>query len=126
MSSAASAQREHRGARVKLGGTVLAILQLQNRRQIRSKLHQLSVNGGLLHLEQPLAEGIRVELLFYVGKTTVRSKIEMLFPMWATRGCLQPFRFKEMDDALRSQLESELKALLDASPASFADDNNLP
>ena len=67
MSSAASLQRENRGARVKLGGTVLAIVQLQNRRQIRSKLHQLSVNGGLLHLEQPLAEGIRVELLFHEG-----------------------------------------------------------
>jgi len=126
MSSAASLQRENRGARVKLGGTVLAIVQLQNRRLIRSKLHQLSVNGGLLHLEQPLAEGIRVELLFHVGKTTVRNQVEMLFPMWATRGCLQPFRFKEMDSALRSQLESELKSLLEASPASVADDNNVP
>jgi len=126
MSSAASLQRENRGARVKLGGTVLAIVQLQNRRQIRSKLHQLSVNGGLLHLEQPLAEGIRVELLFHVGQTTVRSKIEMLFPMWATRGCLQPFRFKDIDESLRAQLESELKALLDASPSALADDNNVP
>ena len=126
MSSAASLQRENRGARVKLGGTVLAIVQLQNRRQIRSKLHQLSVNGGLLHLEQPLAEGIRVELLFHVGQTTVRSKIEMLFPMWATRGCLQPLRFKDIDESLRAQLESELKALLDASPSTLADDNNVP
>ena len=126
MSSAASLQRENRGARVKLGGTVLAIVQLQNRRQIRSKLHQLSVNGGLLHLEQPLAEGIRVELLFHVGNTTVRNQVEMLFPMWATRGCLQPFRFKDMDGALRTQLEAELKALLDASPSSIAEDNNIP
>ena len=126
MSSAASAQRENRGARVKLGGTVLAIVQLQNRRQIRSKLHQLSVNGGLLHLEQPLAEGIRVELLFHVGKTTVRTNVEMLFPMWATRGCLQPFRFKDMNEALRTQLEAELKSLLEASPAFVADENNVP
>jgi len=126
MSSAASLQRENRGARVKLGGTVLAIVQLQNRRQIRSKLHQLSVNGGLLHLEQPLAEGIRVELLFHVGSTTVRNQVEMLFPMWATRGCLQPFRFKDMNEALRGQLEAELKALLDASPSSIAEDNNVP
>ena len=41
-------------------------------------------------------------------------------------GCLQPFRFKDMDEALRAQLESELKALLDASPTSIADDNNVP
>jgi len=126
MSSAATAQRNHRGARVKLGGTVLAIVQLQNRRQVRSKLHQLSVNGGLLHLEQPLAEGIAVELLFHVGKTTVRNKVEMLFPMWATRGCLQPFRFKELDDATRNELENELKTLLEASPSSLAEDNNVP
>jgi hypothetical protein len=126
MSSAATAQRDNRGARVKLGGTVLAIVQLQNRRQIRSKLHQLSVNGGLLHLEQPLAEGILVEVLFHVGRTTVRNKAEMMFPMWATRGCLQPFRFKEMSDDLRSPLENELKALLEASPSLVAEDNNIP
>ena len=126
MSSAATAQRNNRGARVKLGGTVLAIVQLQNRRQIRSKLHQLSVNGGLLHLEQPLAEGITVELLFHVGKTTVRNNIQMLFPMWATRGCLQPFRFKELEEAKRNQLESELKLLLEASPSALAEDNNVP
>jgi hypothetical protein len=119
-------QREKRGARVKLGGSVLALLQLQNRRQIRTRLSQLSANGGLLQLEKPLDEGIVVEVLFHVGATTVRSQAQMLFPMWATKGCLQPFRFKDIQDAVRVRLEDELNVLLKASPGAVADDANLP
>src|ERR1700747_3837129 len=118
MSQAPQMQREKRGARVKLGGSVLALLQLQNRRQIRTRLSQLSANGGLLQLERPLDEGIVVEVLFHVGTTTVRSQAAMLFPMWATKGCLQPFRFKD--------LEEKLNPLLKVSPAAIADDTNLP
>jgi hypothetical protein len=126
MSQAPQMQREKRGARVKLGGSVLALLQLQNRRQIRTRLSQLSANGGLLQLEKPLDEGIVVEVLFHVGSTTVRSQAQMLFPMWATKGCLQPFRFKDLEDAMRVSLEEELNALLKASPGAVADDTNLP
>lgn len=126
MSQAPQMQREKRGARVKLGGTVLALLQLQNRRQVRGRLSQLSANGGLLQLEKPLDEGIIVEVLFHVGSTTVRSKAEMLFPMWATKGCLQPFRFKGLDEALRGSLEEDLNTLLKISPGAIADDSNLP
>jgi hypothetical protein len=126
MSQAPQMQREKRGARVKLGGSVLALLQLQNRRQIRTRLSQLSANGGLLQLEKPLDEGIVVEVLFHVGSTTVRSKAQMLFPMWATKGCLQPFRFKDLEDAMRVSLEEELNGLLKASPGAVADDTNLP
>jgi hypothetical protein len=126
MSQAPQMQREKRGARVKLGGSVLALLQLQNRRQIRTRLSQLSANGGLLQLEKPLDEGIVVEVLFHVGSTTVRSRAQMLFPMWATKGCLQPFRFKDLEDAMRTSLEEELNALLKASPGAIADDTNLP
>ena len=126
MSQAPQMQREKRGARVKLGGSVLALLQLQNRRQIRTRLSQLSANGGLLQLEKPLDEGIVVEVLFHVGSTTVRSRAQMLFPMWATKGCLQPVRFKDLEDAMRTSLEEELNALLKASPGAIADDTNLP
>jgi hypothetical protein len=126
MASAIAVSRPARGARVKLGGTVLALVLLQNRRRIRASLHQLSTNGGLLLLDQPLAEGVPVEVLFHVGSTTVRNKAEMLFPMWATRGCLQPFRFKELNEQMRSGLDSELRALLDANPAALAEDNNIP
>jgi hypothetical protein len=126
MAQAPQSQREKRGARVKLGGSVLALLQLQNRRQIRARLNQLSSNGGLLQLEQPLDEGIVIEVLFHVGSTTVRSKAQMLFPMWATKGCLQPFRFKDMADEIRTSLEQDLTALLKLSPAATADEANMP
>ncbi len=126
MSEAPQRQREKRGARVKLGGSVLALLQLQNRRQLRARLSQLSANGGLLHLETPIDEGIVVEILFHVGTTTVRNKVEMLFPMWATQGCLQPFRFKDIADNQRGRLEKDLHALLKATPGAVADDDNLP
>jgi hypothetical protein len=126
MSPAPQIQREKRGARVKLGGSVLALLQLQNRRQVRARLSQLSANGGLLQLDAPIDEGVVIEILFHVGTTTVRSKAEMLFPMWATKGCLQPFRFKDIPDDLRSSLEQDLIALLKISPGAVADDATMP
>src|SRR5246127_2867111 len=112
MPQAPQIERAKRGARVKLGGSVLALLLLENRRQIRTRLSQLSRNGGLLQLEHPLDEGIEVEVLFHVGSTTVRTKAEMLFPMWATKGCLQPFRFKDIPDDVRSNLAEDLTAML--------------
>jgi hypothetical protein len=53
-----------------------------------------------------------VQLIFHIGSTTVRAQSEMLFPMWATNGWLQPFQFVDLPDADRSQLESEVNALL--------------
>ena len=126
MSPAPQLQRAKRGARVKLGGSVLTLIQLQSRRQVRARLNQLSTNGGLLQLDAPIAEGIVVEVLFHVGSTTVRSKGEMLFPMWATDGCLQPFRFKDLDEEIRSSLEVDLNLLLKMSPAAIADDSSVP
>jgi hypothetical protein len=126
MSPAPQIQREKRGARVKLGGSVLALLQLQNRRQIRARMSQLSANGGLLQLDAPIDEGVVVEILFHVGTTTIRNKVEMLFPMWATQGCLQPFRFKDISDETRASLEKDLIALLKITPGAAADDASLP
>jgi hypothetical protein len=56
----------------------------------------------------------------------VRSKAQMLFPMWATKGCLQPFRFKDIADEVRTSLEQDLTALLKLSPAATADEANMP
>jgi hypothetical protein len=126
MSPAPQIQPEKRGARVKLGGSVLALLQLQNRRQIRARMSQLSANGGVLQLDTPIDEGVVVEILFHVGTTTVRNKVEMLFPMWATQGCLQPFRFKDIPDEVRASLEQDLIVLLKITPGTVADDASLP
>jgi hypothetical protein len=117
MAKASSAGSTPRAPRVKLAGTVLSLVRLENGRQTRGKLHQLSVTGGLLHLETPLDEGIKVEVIFHVGESTVRSKARMLFPMWATQGYLQPFEFSDLDDEDRCNLQVDLQRLLDCSAA---------
>ena len=107
-------QNRHRGTRVKLGGSVLALVLLENGRQIRARMNQLSVNGGLLSLENPLDEGIKVTTLFHVGSTSIRAKAQTLFPMWATKGCFQPFRFLELPESDRESLAKELDTLVRA------------
>ncbi len=114
MSVVPSAQKRQRGSRVKLGGSVLALVLLENGRQIRARLNQLSVNGGLVSLEHPLDEGIKVTVLFHIGCTSFRCRGQMLFPMWATQGCLQPFRFVELPVTDSTALALELDALVRA------------
>lgn len=108
-----------RAPRVKLAGTVLSLVRLENGRQLRGRLHQLSVSGGLLQLDSPLDEGINIEVIFHVGATTVRSQARTLFPMWATQGCLQPFEFADLGDQDRSNLQADLQKLLDSAAAAI-------
>jgi len=37
----------------------------------------------------------------------------VLFPMWATQGCLQPFEFTDLADDDRLKLEADLQKYLD-------------
>ena len=101
-----------RPPRVKLLGTVLSMLRLENGRHIRGNLHMLSTTGGLLHLQSALDEAIRVEVLFHVGRCTVRNPARMLFPMWATQGCLQPFEFVDLPEQERTRLCGEIDAMI--------------
>ena len=101
-----------RGSRVKLGGAILALLLLENGRQIRGRVNQLSLNGGLVSLERPLDEGIPVTVLFHLGCTSIRCRAKVLFPMWATQGYLQPFRFLDLPGASRASLNRELESLV--------------
>jgi hypothetical protein len=101
-----------RGPRVKLGGSILALVLLENGRQIRARMSQLSVNGGLVSVAQPLNEGISVTILFHLGCTSIRCRAKVLFPMWATQGYLQPFRFVDLTDASRASLNRELEAMV--------------
>jgi hypothetical protein len=107
-SSAGFPGGQDRPFRVKLRGSVLTLIRLPNRRQVRGKLHQLSTTGGLMHLEKPLDEKLRIELIFHLAETTVREKAEMMFPMWATQGWLQPFRFVDLSEASKNALEAGL------------------
>lgn len=114
MSRPSSVTSEKRASRVRLGGSILVVVLLENGRQIRARMNQLSVNGGLLSLERPLDEGIKVTVLFHLGLTVIRTRAVMLFPMWATKGCLQPFRFLELPEEDRTGLAKELEALVRA------------
>ena len=115
----ASLKTAPRAPRVKLAGTVLSLVCLENSRQTRGKVHQLSITGGLLHLEAPLDEGIKVEVIFHVGTSTVRCKARMLFPMWATKGYLQPFEFTDLSEEDRANLQADLQRLLGSSGAAM-------
>jgi hypothetical protein len=98
--------------RVKLRGSVLVLMRLPNKRSVRAAFHQLSTSGGVVHLEKPLDEKLEVEMIFHINETTIRSKAQMLFPMWATQGWMQPFRFVDLADASRDVLDANLKSFL--------------
>ena len=110
--SAPPAFADRRSFRVKLRGSVLVLLRLPNRRQVRSAFHMLSVTGGMVHLEKPLDEKIEVEMIFHLGNTTIRANAVMLFPMWATQGWLQPFQFADLSDATKQSLATNLQSFI--------------
>lgn len=111
---------QRRAVRVKLRGSVLVLIQLPNRRQVRAALHQLSTTGGLIHLEKPVDEKIVVELIFHLDGITIRGKAQMLFPMWATQGWLQPFCFTELSEASQESLRASLESFLGQMNAAAA------
>ena len=117
IASASAPSEAKRPFRVKLRGSVLALIRLPNRRQIRGKLHQLSTTGGLVNVEQPLDEKLRVELIFHLGNTTIREQAEILFPMWATQGWLQPFRFVQLPETSRNALQTSLLSFVQSVQA---------
>jgi len=96
--------------RVKLSGMVLILVRLPNGRQVRAAVQTLSTSGGLMFLQKPLDEQIAVELLFHVDHATIRARGQMLFPTFAARGWLQPFRFIDLPEAARKGLESNLQS----------------
>src|ERR1700728_606332 len=98
--------------RVKLRGSVLVLVRLPNKSSVRAAIHQLSTTGGVIHFEKPLDEKLEVELIFHLHETTIRGKAQMLFPMWATQGWMQPFRFLDLSDANREVLDTKLKSFL--------------
>jgi hypothetical protein len=113
-------QSERRAVRVKLRGSVLVLMRLPNRREVRAALHQLSTTGGLIHLEKPVDEKIEVELIFHLDQATIRGKAQMLFPIWATQGWLQPFRFTQLSEAGQESLSASLNSFLGRLKAAAA------
>ena len=105
--------------RVKLRGSVLVLVRLPNKRSLRAAFHQLSTSGGVIHFEKPLDEKLEVELIFHLNKNTIRGKAQMLFPMWATQGWMQPFRFVSLTEANLEALDTNLKSFI-GEPAKAA------
>ena len=101
-----------RSARVKFQGSLLALLELENGSHLRVPVHQLSANGGLLKLAEPLTASEKVQVALHVGSTTLRSEAEMLGPMWATHGYFQPFRFTGLAGKKKVELKQNLESLL--------------
>ena len=101
-----------RAPRVRLRGSISAIIQLENGRQLPAALHQLSLTGGLLEVANYLEERTPVSLAIPIGSSVVRPQAEMLFPMWGAYGYLQPFRFTNLWAEERQVLEMEITKLL--------------
>lgn len=104
--------RQTRAPRINLRGTVPVILQLENRRQCTAKLHQLSVNGGMLELSDYINERTRLSIAFQVGSGLLQGKAETFFPMRGGTGFMQPFRFTRFAPGSRQTLEREIASLL--------------
>jgi hypothetical protein len=109
--------RPPRAFRVKLRGAILVLLRLPNKRQVRGRIHQISITGGLINVQTPLDEKLQVEVIFQLGEVTIREKAEMLFPIWATQGWLQPFRFIDVSEANKNLLEANLLAFVQSTQA---------
>ena len=100
--------RQHR---VKLLGSVLAIVQINDDRLVRARMHQLSLSGGVLQIPDALEESANVRLIFQLGSTTMRTEAQMMGPMWSTRAYLQPFRFTGLGVEDRERLGRDLEKL---------------
>jgi hypothetical protein len=104
--------RKIRAPRVSLWGTASATIRLQNGRELWAKTLRISITGGLFELATYIDEGVTVSLTLHLGARTVRAKAATLFPMWATEGYLQPFRFTDLRDEECRTLETEVQELL--------------
>jgi hypothetical protein len=112
-----------RAPRVNLRETISVVIELENNRRVPSKLHRISITGGLLELAMYLDERARVRLTLPIGSTIVRPKAEMLFPMRGAQGYLQPFRFTGLWAEERQIMETEIKELLKHTMASANGDH---
>jgi hypothetical protein len=102
---------QRRSPRIKLGGSIPALVMLEDGQRAKAKLQTVSVTGGLLRLAKSLSEGDFVEVAFQTQSGPVRGMAEMLTPIrTATDGALQPFRFVALGDddhrALRMVVDS--------------------
>lgn len=115
MSQFMQRQPPRRAPRANVRGEISAVIRLENRRQVTAKLQRLSITGGLLDLGAYLEERTWVDLTIYLSSGIVRGTAEMMFPMTAAPGYLQPFRFIRLGEEELHAIDREVTALIKQS-----------
>ena len=110
------AHPQRRSPRIQLGGSVLALVMLEDGQRAKAKLQTISVTGGLLRLARALSQGDFVEVAFHIQGGAVRGMAEMLSPVRAaSEGSLQPFRFVALGDDDHRTLRMAVDSVTDRS-----------
>jgi hypothetical protein len=110
------AHPQRRPPRIHLGGSVPALVMLEDGQRAKAKLQTISVTGGLLRLARALSQGDFVEVAFHIQGGAVRGMAEMLSPVRAaSQGSLQPFRFVALGDDDHRTLRMAVDSVTDRS-----------
>lgn len=105
-----------RAPRIQLHGSVSAAVIAEGGQRARAKLQSISINGGLLQLQQQLSLGDFVEIAFHTRSGAIHGMAEMLHPTCTLQSaCQQPFRFIALADDDHRKLRMALDAALDRS-----------
>ena len=107
---------QRRAPRIQLGGSVPALVKLEDGERARGKLQSISVTGGVLRLGKCLEQGDFVEIAFQTQSGPVHGMAEMLgVTRTAAEGILQPFRFVALDDDDHRTLRMVVDSVTDKS-----------
>ena len=106
---------QKRAPRLHLGGSIAALVMLEDGQRAKGKLQTVSVTGGLLRLTKSLGHGDFVEVAFQTETGPVRGMAEMLNPMRGAEGTLQPFRFVALGDDDHRTLRMTVETAADRS-----------
>jgi PilZ domain len=107
---------QRRSPRIQLGGSIPALVLLEDGQRAKAKLQTISVTGGLLRLPKSLSEGDFVEVAFQIQGGPVRGMAEMLSPVQAASAAsLQPFRFVALGDDDHRTLRMAVDSVTDRS-----------
>src|SRR5438046_1772951 len=107
---------QRRAPRIHLGGSVLALVMLDDGQRSKDRPQTSSISGGFLRLGKSLGQGNFVEIAFQTQPGPVHGMPERLSPIPATRdGYLQPFRFVALEDEHHRALSMTVEAVSDKS-----------
>jgi hypothetical protein len=106
---------QRRAPRIHLGGSIPALVMLEDGQRAKGKLQTVSITGGSLRLAKALAQGDFVEVAFQTQSGPVHGMAEMLAAAHTTDGVLQPFRFIALGDDDHRNLRMIVDSVMDRS-----------